>query len=179
MSYYRVNIRYANALLADAKRFNQLEKVYQDAVDVISICQNNRDLIVLLKNPTIQSSKKQIILVKLFTGKISSIMLVFIKLITRHKREMYLIDILRKFVELYKEKRGILEAKIVSALPLDDDILKKVKKFIISSTEYKDVDMVNEIDKNLLGGFALKYKDKLLDLSVQNQLNSLRKHLLE
>ena len=100
----------------------------------------------------------------------------FLELIMRHKREMLLIEIFEKFIELHREHMGIIEAEVFSAVPLNKDVISKLKSFVEKKTGYSQVVINNSKDENLIGGFALKYKDKLLDFSIANKLELLRQH---
>lgn len=179
MALYRVINRYATALIESALQVGKLEEIYNDSMLFVNTCNENRELLVLLKNPTIHGRKKLSIFKLVFESSFDQLTIEFIKLIIRHSREAVLKDVFLKFIELYKDHKEIVDAEIVSAIPLTDDILKQIKTHIVKISKSKDVVLANKVDKEIIGGFTLKFKDKMLDNSISTQLKNLEKHLLE
>ena len=60
---------------------------------------------------------------------------------------------------------------------LDDKTLEVVKDFAEKLTK-KKISLVNAVDENIIGGFNLKIGDKMIDCTVSNKLNELRKKLI-
>lgn len=82
---------------------------------------------------------------------------------------------LRRFLnrELEKRKRQVV---IVSPYKLKEDELKMIFKHF----PFLSKDRVrNVVDKNLIGGVVIKFKTKVIDLSIKNQLKDLEKKLYE
>jgi F-type H+-transporting ATPase subunit delta len=67
---------------------------------------------------------------------------------------------------------GILEIKIITAFDLDKTQLDKIVKAISTSTG-KIIKHTVQVDKNLIGGLAIKYGDTVIDGSVRNKLEQL------
>jgi F-type H+-transporting ATPase subunit delta len=170
--------RYAKSLLDLSIEQNVLDKVNNDMVDLSGTCAGSEDLLSLLNNPTVNSTKKGEIFTALFGGKMEKVSLDFIQLITENSREDLLPTIAQSFTKLYKAHNNIVEVELISATPLADDtksnILDKVK------ADYKNASFeINEIiDPTILGGFIVKIGDKQLDSSVASQLTNLKNILL-
>ena len=62
MSDERVASRYAKSLLELADEQGKIEEVHKDMVLLDSVCNENRELALVLKNPTIKNDKKRAIL---------------------------------------------------------------------------------------------------------------------
>ncbi|MEA3495838.1 MAG: ATP synthase F1 subunit delta [Bacteroidota bacterium] len=179
MAYYRVIKRYATALLEDAKERKNLEIVFANANLFLKVVTENRELAVLLKNPTIQSQKKYVILKKIFKDNFEKITIDFIKIVVDNKRETLIVDIFESFTSLYRTEKGILEAEVVSVIKLEKNILEDIKSYIKRTSNCKDVNLSNTIDSSLIGGFSLKYDNMLLNASIENRIKNLEKHLLK
>jgi F-type H+-transporting ATPase subunit delta len=102
----------------------------------------------------------------------------FINLITDKRRESYIADISKSFIQLYKQHKNILSAVITSANGIDEATRNKVKELIKTTTQ-GEIELVEKVDKELIGGFVLKIGDKQIDASVSRQLNNLRKSFAE
>jgi F-type H+-transporting ATPase subunit delta len=65
--------RYANALFQLALERNAVEEVYQDNKLITKTCNENRDLVLLLKSPIVQSEKKIRIVTRIFSNALNPI----------------------------------------------------------------------------------------------------------
>ena len=74
----KVASRYAKSLLKIAIAENSLEDLYNDMVLVNDVCENNKDLTLLLQSPIIKTDKKTVIMNEIFGGKMSQIASSFI-----------------------------------------------------------------------------------------------------
>lgn len=165
--------RYAKALLSFAIEQKELETVAAEMKLIADTCVTSPDLVNLLKSPVVKPAKKREILDKIFAGKIGTITLKFLKLVTQKKREDQLPEIASAFQYVYREHRGIVTAEIITAVPLDEAGRKKALAFI--SKLYDKVELTEKVDKDLIGGFIIRVDDKRYDESVSRKLNSLKR----
>ncbi len=177
MSEIRVANRYAKALIALAEEQGSIEEVYENAEKFLNICKENRDFETILGNPIIPQEKKVSIVKKLFSDQLSEQTLNFIILIIRKGRGALLVPTFEQLKESYKRIKGIASAKVYSPIKLSDNALKKLKEIVEKGSEWEvnEVELNNEVDDTLLGGFLLQFDDKLLDKSVNTQLKELRR----
>jgi len=168
-----IAVPYAKALFEFALERDAVESVYKDMQALTSLCKSNRDFLLMLKSPILKTEKKQKILIAVFKNSVSEITRGFLKIITAKRRESLLPDMAVAFVELYKDYKGILTT-IVTAVPLTEDLRKEILK--VMSTQAKgNVDLVEEIKEELIGGFVLQWKDMQYDASILNEVNKMRK----
>jgi F-type H+-transporting ATPase subunit delta len=113
-----------------------------------------------------------------FSGSIEPITLKFLILLIDHRRESSLASICRMFMELYKSDQGIMDATVVSAIPVDVKFLDGLKKRLEESSHQR-IDITTETNEALIGGFILTLEDQQLDASVQSKLNRIRQELRE
>lgn len=168
----RATSRYAKSLLGLAKEQNTLELCKTDMASVVSLCQNSRELVLLLKSPVVKTDKKLAIIAKVFVG-CSPLVLSFINLITKKKREALLFDIAQGFLDLYKINQGIESATLTTAAALDEDTRQQVLDFI-KKQGVSQVDLTEQVDETLIGGAILRLGDKQLDASVARQIKDLK-----
>lgn len=80
--------------------------------------------------------------------------------------------------KLTKESQRVKEIVLKSCVSLDDSELQRLK-IILSKLLSIDLPVINEVDKNLLGGFTIKVGDWFLDTSLANEVSYLKKTILE
>ena len=137
-------------------------------------CRENRELHVLLKSPVVKTDKKQEILKEIFGSKIEKMTAEFIDIICTKRREMYIEEIAEEFTEQYKEYKNILTAIVTTAFGLDDELRKKVLD-VVKKSYNSEVELVEKIDKDLIGGFIIRVGDKQDDTSIARKLRALHR----
>jgi len=173
MSEYRVASRYAKSLLELAEEQGALEDVLKDMEQFTELCKESRDFVLMLKNPIIKHDKKNAILKKIFGGSAHKLTLAIFDIITRKNREAVLPGIAKEFKNQYRVHKSIEEARVTSAVPLTDDIKKELESIVKKISSKKTVELVEEIDKDLIGGFILKVGDRQIDDSIKSKIKAL------
>ncbi|NBY40825.1 MAG: ATP synthase F1 subunit delta [Flavobacteriia bacterium] len=101
----------------------------------------------------------------------------FFALVVKNRRESHLIEMAHAFEALVQNQRGIVPGTITSSVPLSTDTKALIIQKIASSFEGK-LELTEEVDASLMGGFVVRVADKQLDASVSNKLNKLRQELV-
>lgn len=171
----KVASRYAQALLELAVEQQVLDSVAGDMKFFHEVCAENRDLELMLASPIVRADKK-IAVVKAVFDQFEKVSMTFIELIAKNGREAMLPEIAEAFGDLLKAYKGIVPVTITSARPLDaavkDSILKKVQAQAKGTLE-----VTEEIDETLIGGFIVRMDDKMIDASVSSQFVQLKQRL--
>ena len=168
----KVAKRYAKSLIDLSSETGVLDTIANDMKLLASVCDQNRDLAALLASPIINGDKKLSILKKVFADKMNKLSLAFFDIITKKGREAYLEAIAKEFTCQYKEMKGIQTAVITSAVGLDDKLREEVYSIIRKSAQ-SEIELVEKVDKNLIGGFVLRMGDKQYDASIASDLKKL------
>jgi len=177
MNESKISVRYAKALFLLGKENNMLETLKSDIVLVHNACNEMSDLWLMLESPIVKTSQKALLIKKIFEGKINDICLKFLDLVVKGKREVFLKNICRNFLSLCKKDLGIKSACISSAVKLSE--AEKEQIFILLKKEFKaEIELEEKIDPDIIGGFVLRVEDKLLDVSISNQLKEIRRTML-
>lgn len=92
---------------------------------------------------------------------------------------------LKLLPEIVREFKSLLEAEVnesivfvKSSIPLNEDQVNKIKQKV-SKLFKKDINVYVSVDKNFSGGLVLKYKDKIIDLSVDSKLDDLINNIIK
>ncbi len=166
--------RYARALFEFAIEQNILEEVKKDIELLFGVIKKNKDFRLLLKSPIVKSDKKRKIFEGIFRNAMHDVTLRYMKIIISKRRENFLEGISDEFIELYKEFRNIVSTHFATALKIDDDIRQKVIGLLKKQTG-GEIEFIEEIKEELIGGFVMEFQDKKYDASIQRQLANLRK----
>lgn len=166
--------RYAQALFELALENKILDKVEQDIRLIDSVLQDNRELRVVLANSVLDGYKKLRVLNALFKGKVETLTLKFLQLITRKGREEYIVHICESFIEIYKEFKNIMDITLTTAYAADKKTINAILTKLRSVTD-KELEVTEEVDASLIGGFKLDFEDFQYDDSVKVQLKRLTK----
>ena len=172
----RAASRYAKSLLSLAIEQKELEGVNKDMNFVASTCKSSADLQLLLKSPIVKTDKKLSILSAIFAKNTGKMVSSFIELITKKKREAIIMDIAIAFGEQYNAHKNITSAKVSTAIGIDSALKDKIMA-IVKKASKGEVELEEEINKDLIGGFIIKIGDQQLDSSIHSKLQKLKREL--
>lgn len=170
----RPALRYAKAILNLAIETKVESEVHADMQLIASTLSESDELDVLLNSPVVKASDKKKVLNALFTGKVNAISLGLFNLLEENKRMNMLKSIAVQFGIIYDFHKTIQVAKVTTAVPLTEELEKKVKEKIVELTG-EQANLENLVNPELLGGFILRVGDVQYDASISNHLRELRK----
>lgn len=173
MSEYRIASRYAKSLLDLAVEQGELEEVNKDMLLFSQMIDENRDFELMLKSPIISHDKKLTILTQVFDGKVNALTMSIFQILTKKHREAYLPQIAAEFHHQYNFNQGIEEATVITTFALDDKLKAEFSK-VVEQISKKKVELTEQVDESLIGGFILKIGDRQIDDSVSSKLKALR-----
>ena len=174
MADLRVASRYVKSLLGLAVERGELEAVHQDMLLLSKVCRESRDFSMMLKSPVIRHEKKRDILEKIFSGKMNSLTLAIIDIVTRKNREPLLAAIANEFHNAYNEQKGIGKASITTTIPMDKELRAEIETIVKKLSDRKSVEIDEKVDQELIGGFILNVGDRQIDASIRSKLKSLK-----
>ncbi|HLT71999.1 MAG TPA: ATP synthase F1 subunit delta [Cyclobacteriaceae bacterium] len=177
MASTRVSSRYVKSLLDLAVEQGKLEEVHTDMLLFDAVCRENRNFVVMLRNPVIKHDKKREILERLFSGKVSNLTKAIFDIITRKNREALLPEIARGFYYAYNRYKGIGNASVVTVMEIDDALRKQFSSMAREISGDKQVDLVEKIDPAIIGGFVLNVGDQQINASLRKKLSDLKMKL--
>ncbi len=169
----RVALRYAKAIFELAQSENNIDKVTSDFILLKETLDNSHDLKLFLTSPIIDLSKKESILIEIFSGKISILTENFLKLLSKKGRSNELPNVIISYQSLLDDKNNTINAVITTAFDMSDsqklDVVNKLNIII-----GKSIRATYKIDEKIIGGFQAKFGDKLIDASIVSHLNKFR-----
>ncbi len=177
MNESKISVRYAKALLSLAKEQKILTEIRENVTALINFIDTTPGLKYLFEIPIIKSSQKHEIINKSFKDAFHPVMLAFLDLIIKNKREPYLSLILLAFTDLFKKDNMIKSVVLTTPKPASSRIKKIIKNYISKEFDFK-IELTEKVNDKLIGGFILRIEDQQINASVSNRLNRIKNELL-
>ena len=166
---------YAEALFGAAKDAGTLDEVHEQLGQVADALDTNRDLQVFFFSPYFSSEEKRDGISKAISGA-DSRLVNFLELLAERHRMPAIFRIRKRFDDLWAVENKRLEVTVTSAVELDERVTREVGEAIERQTG-QTIELSSEIDPDILGGIVLRVGNKVLDASIRNGLERLRKEV--
>ena len=101
----------------------------------------------------------------------------FLNLLIDKNRIFLLGNIKSLFEQKVSEKKNILNVEAQTVIALDEDMKKQLSEKLEKITG-KNINIINVINKSIIGGVILRFESKVIDGSVQTQLKRIQKQLI-
>ena len=166
---------YARALFEAADEADKLDKVRDQLGEFADALSESHDLQVFLFSPYFSTDEKVEGLKKVVTSS-DDIVENFLALLVEKHRMPAVMRIRDRFERLWQEENKVLPVQITSAIELDKDTVKNIGDRIGERTGRK-VELSSTVDPDILGGLVLQVGNNVLDASIRNRLENLRKQV--
>lgn len=173
MSTYRINNHYAKALMLLSEETGTIDRVSEDMRLVSKVCAENRELNVVFNNPVIPKDKKVGIVNDLFEGQVCETTMAFLLFVMRKNRSVNMRGIADAYIEMYREKKGIVLSDLVTHQPIDDVARHLVTRMVEEYTG-KKVELHDRTDPKMLGCFKLEFDNKMYDARIRTKIRRMR-----
>lgn len=178
MATARVAARYAKALLSLAQERGDVEAVGRDLETLHVVLRGSHDLVLLLQSPIVKADKKQAVLDAVLGDHLSDLTTSFLKILVTKGREGLVVDMVDEGQRQLNILRNIQEASVTTAVPLTEELRQRILGQM-AKVHDGEVDMVEHVNPDILGGYILQMGDQMIDASVKRQLRSLGRELTE
>ena len=166
---------YARSLFEVAQEQDKLDKVRDELVEFADALSESRELQVFLFSPYFSSAEKSEGLDKAVSDA-DETTLNFLKLLNEKHRMPMVFRIRAELDQLWEAENRMLPVTVTSAVELDQSTVKQIGDRIAEQTDRK-VDLSSRVDPDILGGIILRVGNSVLDASIRNRLENLRKQV--
>jgi F-type H+-transporting ATPase subunit delta len=170
-------VTYADALLELTSEPGEAETVGQELADLRGLLLDNPLAQAVLVDPAIGDTERSAMLDRVFSGRVSGLMLKFLHILGEKGRLNLLIAIAGAYHDLLDKRACKIEVDVTVARRLDQQAFETVRQRIGGALKM-DVVLHQYVDEHILGGMILRVQDKLIDGSVRTQLGALREKIL-
>lgn len=170
---------YGEALFELSVEENKTDLFMEEITALSNILNENPDFYNLMVHPKITKEDKVNVIEEVLKGRVSDEITGFFRLIIEKDRYQDIDAILQYFLDKMKEFKGIGVAYVETPIPLSKEQEKAVEEKLLATTGFKEMEMHYQLKKELIGGMVIRIGDRVVDSSVQNKLDDLKKQLLK
>jgi ATP synthase F1 delta subunit len=166
---------YARALFEVAKEQDALDEVHEELAEFDDAMDSSRELSVFFFSPYFSTDEKKDALKRVVKDASPTFMNFLEALVERHRMPA-IFRIRRRFESLWEEENRLLPVQVTSAIELDKRTVNEIGEQIGDQTGRR-VELSSEVDPEILGGIVLRVGNFILDVSIRNRLDQLRKQV--
>jgi F-type H+-transporting ATPase subunit delta len=164
---------YASALFGAAKDRGKLDVIREQLGAFADALAENREMQLFFFSPYFSSAEKREGLEKAL-AEVESELLNFLNLLIDKHRMPVLFRIRRQFDALWAKENKRLGVTVTSAVELDPEVAKRIGSEIEEQTG-NTIELQSKVDPDILGGLVVQVGNMVLDTSIRNRLEKLRK----
>ena len=168
---------YARALFEVAQERGILDLIREQLNQFVDALNANRDLAVFFFSPYFSTDEKEQALKRAIDGADPAFMN-FLEGLVERNRMPAIFRIRARFETLWDEAKRLLPVDVTSAVALDPEIVSSIGEQIRRQTG-QNVELSSTVDSGILGGIVLRVGNFVLDASIRNRLNQLRKQVAQ
>jgi len=166
---------YARSLFEVAHEQNKLDPIRDQLGEFADALNDTRELQVFFFSPYFSTAEKVDGLDRTVSDA-DPVLVNFLKLLIENHRMPVIFRVRREFDQLWQEENKLLPVQVTSAVELDQATVAQIGDRITEQTGRK-VDLSATVDPEVLGGLVVRVGNSILDASVRNRLEQLRKQV--
>ena len=168
---------YAEALFGAAKDKGKLDSIHEQLGEFADALADNHEMQLFFFSPYFSSAEKEEGLRKALDGAEPELVN-FLELLTEKHRMPVLFRIRRQFDDLWAKENKRLGVTVTSAVELDPEVAERIGREIEEQTG-NTVELRRRVDPEILGGLVVQVGNMVLDTSIRNRLEKLRKSVAQ
>jgi F-type H+-transporting ATPase subunit delta len=168
---------YGRSLFEVAREQQKLDQLREQLGQFADAVSGNHDLAVFFFSPYFSTKEKQEALGRMLEGA-DPILVNFLNLLIENHRMPVIFRIRHEYERLWDEENKTLPVEITSAIELDRATAESLGKKIGERAGRK-VTLAAHVDPDILGGIIIRVGNSILDASIRNRLEQLRRHVAQ
>jgi F-type H+-transporting ATPase subunit delta len=168
---------YAEALLALARKANNLRGWGEMINEFASAMERDATLRLYLESPRIAAADKNALLANALQDRMPRLMVRYLQALVKNRRQMLIPAIAREYLDLVDAAEGRMHARVTVAMDADDDLRRAIGSQL-SRLFGKEVVPHLTVDPQIMGGVVVHVGDTVLDGSVRKRMATLRRRML-
>lgn len=164
---------YARSLFEVAKEHGKLDLVREQLGQFADALDGNRELAIYFFSPYFSTEEKKEGLGRLLSD-VDPTVENFLELLVENHRMPVIFRARRDFERLWEQENRLLPVTITSAVALDETTVKSIGDTIGQQTGQR-VELTTTVDPDVLGGLVVRVGNSILDASIRNRLENLRR----
>ena len=171
--------RYSLALYELASESNLLENIERNSSELLNLISANDEFNKFIKDPTVSQNNLTNMINKISENfKLENLFKNFLCFLVKKRRFFFIEQILKRFEEIYSEKRGEIKAEIKSAKQLSETEINKITDELSNNFKSK-IKLNYKYDQSLIGGLIVQVGSTMIDTSIKNKLQQIENKMIE
>ncbi len=166
---------YSRSLFGVAKDRGILDEIREQLGQFADALSDSHELRVFFFSPYFSTPEKKDGLDRAVEGA-DQAFLNFLELLIENHRMPVIFRVRRQFDRLWEEENKLLPVQVTTAVALDQATVDELGERIGAQTGRR-IDLTSTIDPDILGGLVLRVGNSILDASIRNRLDQLRKEV--
>jgi len=166
---------YARSLFEVAQEQNKLDTIREQLGAFADALDENRELQVFFFSPYFSTTEKEDGLDRAVSDA-DPTLVNFLKLLIENHRTPVIFRVRRVVDELWRQENKLLPVTVTSAVALDQATVSQIGDRIAEQTGRK-VELSAVVEPDILGGLVVRVGNSILDASIRNRLEQLRKQV--
>ena len=168
---------YARSLFEVAEESGLLDVIREQLSQFADALNENRQMATFFFSPYFSTEEKKDALHRAIEDAEPTFMSFLEALVERHRMPA-IFRIRARYQQMWDEVKKLLPVEVTSAVELDDSVIKSIGKRIGEQTG-NEIELTTVVDPDVLGGIVLRVGNFVLDASIRNSLEQLRKQVAQ
>jgi F-type H+-transporting ATPase subunit delta len=166
---------YARALFEVASERAVADAVREQLAQFVDALTADRQLEIFFASPYFSTAEKKAGLARMIEGADETFMN-FLETLVERQRMSEIFHIRTRYEGMWDAERKLLPVEVTSAVGLDEATVRSIGERIGRGTG-NTIQLTTVVDPDILGGMVLRVGNVILDASIRNRLNQLRKQV--
>jgi ATP synthase F1 delta subunit len=166
---------YSRSLFEVAKEHDKLDLVKEQLGAVADALEQNRELAIFFFSPYFSTEEKKRGLESALVDA-DPTLVNFLELLIENHRMPVIYRARRQYDVLWDAEHRLLPVEVTSAVTLDPAVAEELGSKIREQTG-QNVELTSRVDPDILGGIVLRVGNSILDASIKNRLQQLRREV--
>lgn len=162
---------YAEAVFKLAREHNALAK-WSDALANLDAVVGDSRVQAIIGDPNVSAQQLEELVLGVIGGGLEGVARNFVQVLVQNGRLELTPHIRGLYESLKREHEGVLEANVISALPISDEQVKVLVAALETKFKCRITTRV-EVDPQLIGGVKIVVGDKVIDATVRGRLDAM------
>lgn len=169
---------YAQSVMQVCGTIEQCQQLQQELEQLQVALDDAPEFSNLLSAPLLPDRDKVAVVRKVFSGRVMPELEGLLVVLAKHDRLGLIGLVARRLGQLVHLKQGIVEVVVTTAVPLDDRQVQDLRTQLQEMLK-TEVKLDARVDSEILGGMVARVGDRLIDASMRNRLEGLRKVMIQ
>ncbi|GAA0468650.1 F0F1 ATP synthase subunit delta [Alkalibacillus silvisoli] len=177
MSNSTVANRYAVALFELGTEKSNLPQLEEELNTVVQVFKDDQELKAFFENPRVSKDDKKSFIREVFKS-FSQETINLLLVLTDKNRVSSLNEIVKSFVNMKNEAKGIAEADVYSVRALSDEEQEQIQNVFAKKLNKDTLRINNIVEKSILGGLKVRIGNQIYDGTVKRKLQRIEQSVV-